>query len=73
MYNRDFERKFWLKVEKALQPNGCWLWVGRVAPSGYCQLHVGGRQKYVHRVAYEIVNGEIPNGLIICHKCDVWR
>ncbi|HLL71338.1 MAG TPA: HNH endonuclease signature motif containing protein [Pyrinomonadaceae bacterium] len=73
MYDRDFERRYWLKVKKELQPNGCWLWLGRPSPSGYCQLHVSGRQKYAHRVAYEIVHGEIPKGMVICHKCDVPR
>ena len=60
-----------MKVDKGVQPNGCRLWLGRASPSGYCQIHVSGSQKYAHRVAYEIAHGEIPKGMVICHKCDV--
>ncbi len=66
----DFERRFWLKVERGNQPHSCWLWRGRKLPSGYGRLHVKGRDAYAHRIAYEIVNGSIPKGLVICHKCD---
>jgi hypothetical protein len=46
--------------------SGCWLWEGYVR-SGYGRL----RGKSVHRLAWEEVNGPIPAGLSICHRCDV--
>lgn len=45
-----------------------------------CQIHQGkptntgyGRvgQKLAHRVAYEAAYGPIPDGLFVCHRCDV--
>lgn len=55
--------------------SGCHLWVGSVTIDGYGCFgwkHEDGRYKTVraHRVSYKIANGEIPDGLVICHKCN---
>lgn len=51
--------------------SGCWNWKGGVMKNGYGQfmttVHV---KEYAHRVSYQIFYGDIPEGLIICHKCD---
>lgn len=39
-------------------------------PWGYGQVGVDGKLELVHRVAWTLVNGEIPEGLIIRHACD---
>ncbi len=59
------------------EPNsGCILWIGRInKDTGYGQLACwapGTRRKYraAHRLAWEAVNGTIPTGLLVCHKCD---
>lgn len=39
-------------------------------PNGYGQIHKDGKTAYAHRVAYEIANGPIPDGLFVCHSCD---
>ncbi len=55
------------------EPNsGCWLWVGPVMSEGYGVLHVRslGRTLRAHRVSWELHNGPIPDGKIICHRCD---
>lgn len=44
--------------------SGCWLWL---KGKGYGQ-HKG---KPAHRYSYELHHGPIPQGLMICHKCDV--
>lgn len=49
----------------------CWLWQGSIAPNGYGKLGGGTSQLSAHRVAYELANGPIPEGLYICHTCDV--
>ena len=46
--------------------SGCWLWEGYIR-NGYGRL----RQKSVHRLAWEEVNGPIPPGLSVLHHCDV--
>lgn len=51
--------------------SGCWLWGGSANDRGYSQITVNGKPKYVHRISYEIHVGQIPDGLFVCHKCDV--
>jgi hypothetical protein len=49
----------------------CHYWTGSIAPNGYGQFDVGGKTKLAHRVAYEIYIGPIPDGLNVCHTCDI--
>jgi hypothetical protein len=43
----------------------CWLWTRYVRPSGYAVF--GGR--YIHRLAFELLVGPIPEGMEIDHLC----
>lgn len=51
--------------------NGCWEWQAAMMQSGYGKIsirrsvHTG-----AHRASYTVFNGEIPDGMVICHKCD---
>lgn len=47
--------------------SGCWLWMGVIHASGYG--HYNGKK--AHRLSWELHNGSIPDGMCICHKCDV--
>lgn len=60
-----------MQVERSPHPNGCWIWTGRGSHQGYGRVHVDGRDMKAHRVSYLLGCGEIPSGLVICHKCDV--
>jgi hypothetical protein len=54
---------------------GCILWNGPLR-HGYGVIHSGtskGRNLYAHRVAWELSNGPIPDGLHVLHRCDVKR
>jgi hypothetical protein len=54
------------------QDSGCWLWTRARNKGGYGQLMFEGvRNRGAHRVAYELANGPIPEGLLVCHRCDV--
>lgn len=49
----------------------CWEWKGKKDKDGYGRLRVGGRITIrTNRAAWIVANGEIPNGKMICHKCD---
>ncbi len=37
---------------------------------GYGQIGVGNKVLASHRVAYQLENGPIPPGMVVCHKCD---
>jgi hypothetical protein len=51
--------------------DNCWLWTGHRTVYGYGMVHYQGKQQYVHRLSYELFNGEFPKNMNICHKCDV--
>lgn len=57
---------------------GCWIWLGKTSPSdGYGRRHYrkDGRRFLVpvHREIWAYLNGPIPEGILICHKCDTRR
>lgn len=61
----DLATRLWGKVE----PTGfCWEWTGSKA-NGYGQIWSGGRLVRAHRVAYELLVGQIPDGLFLDHLC----
>ena len=63
----------------AYEPNsGCWLWTGVVSGFGYGRMTIGSRaggakrrQWSTHRLSYAHFRGPIPDGLLVCHRCDV--
>jgi hypothetical protein len=58
--------RFWAKVKKG---ESCWLWAAWRLPSGYGQIRAGERLLRAHRVAWELTNGPIPDGLCVLHNC----
>jgi hypothetical protein len=51
---------------------GCWLWSRRTRTGyGVVSLMGGVKKAFAHRLAWIEVNGEIPPGLFVLHKCDV--
>lgn len=65
-------RRFWSFVEKT---DDCWLWVGALKPTGYGLRSFSRDGRHftwlVHRLAYELEVGPIPDGMCVCHTCDV--
>jgi hypothetical protein len=49
---------------------GCRNWQGSTDTAGYGQIHAGKEMLRVHRLAYELETGPIPDGLCVCHRCD---
>lgn len=49
---------------------GCWVWTSTKTKSGYGRFRYGPRKAIAHRVAWEIFNGPIPDGMQVCHRCD---
>lgn len=64
------EDRFWLKVNKT---DTCWLWTGARKESGHGVIGLGKREQGLvraHRLSWTIHNGNIPKGMLVCHKCD---
>lgn len=49
----------------------CWEWTAYKLKTRYGYFsYKHAKAKYAHRVAYEMTFGEIPEGLLVLHKCD---
>lgn len=51
--------------------SGCWLWMGARDPYRYGVIWLDRRAVRAHRVAWKLYRGEIPQGKLVCHRCDV--
>src|SRR5689334_1517297 len=51
-------------------PEDCWPWTRAVVGFGYGHFKVAGRSVQTNRLAYELKNGPIPDGLCVLHRCD---
>jgi hypothetical protein len=49
--------------------DGCWLWTGTCTTHGFFGWN--GKMANAHRIAWMLFKGEIPEGLWVCHTCDV--
>ena len=51
--------------------DGCVEWPRGRSRSGYGQLRSEDRTPWLaHRLAWTLTNGPIPDGLLVCHRCD---
>jgi hypothetical protein len=64
--------RFNSKVDTSAGPDGCHEWTGYLDPVGYGRLFRGVNKSphWAHRLAWELANGEIGEGLYVCHHCD---
>ncbi len=67
------ESRFRSKVDRR-GPDECWKWTGYRFWDGYGGLRSdlavgGGRLIRAHRLAYELLVGPIPDGMVIDHLC----
>lgn len=52
--------------------SGCWIWLDALDKDGYGRLQLPGKRTVkAHRVSYELHIGPVPDGRIVCHRCDV--
>jgi hypothetical protein len=59
-----------LAANTVRKSNGCLEWTGTVNNGGYGQTWANGQQVLAHRLAYELENGPIPDGMKVLHRCD---
>ena len=66
--NLPLSQRFWMKVDKS-PSNNCWEWTA-CKDFGYGVFMVYGKKWRAHRYSWFIHNGEIPEGMLVCHHCD---
>lgn len=63
------ERQARRLLRDSVRVGACLIWQGTVFRNGYGVMRIHYRREYVHRIAYELANGPIPDGLHIDHLC----
>lgn len=58
---------FWNNVKKS---DTCWVYGKSSSRWNYGHVTINGKSVLAHRMSYTIHYGDIPNGMIVCHKCD---
>ena len=64
---RPVADRFWEKVRPA-PPMACWEWTAATS-HGYGVFVIERKNLRAHRVAYELMIGPIPQGLVLDHLC----
>lgn len=71
---RPWQERFHEKVDRSGGPDACWPWIGARKKSGgrghYGVVRIDGTLRTAHRVAWHLVNGEPPEGMLLRHRCD---
>jgi len=68
---KPIEEKLWPHLK--ITDSGCWEWQRAKDWDGYGALgwqRVGKLEQKAHRIAWILTFGEIPDGMLVCHKCD---
>jgi hypothetical protein len=60
---------FWKKIKKG-GDSECWNWTASKTKDGYGRFRNGPVMVLAHRFSFALKNGEIPSGILVCHKCD---
>lgn len=59
--------RFWSRVDTSMS---CWNWRGARSRFGYGKMVANGRYVDAHRLSYMLTKGDIPEGMMVCHRCD---
>lgn len=51
--------------------SGCWIFMGAIKTGGYGDIWRAGRVVGAHKASYELFVGDVPDGMDVCHICDV--
>lgn len=68
--NKEQQEAFWSKVYISNDKKACWPWTGARNTNGYGNVKINNKHLHSHRVAFELVNGNIPSRFMVCHTCD---
>lgn len=66
----DRAKNFWGRVRLTANDDLCWEWTGCRNKAGYGTILSDYKHTLTHRMAWELTNGKIPEGLYALHHCD---
>ena len=69
MIDKKIIARFESKIIKE-DHTSCWNWGAGCSGDGYGAFSYKGKTERAHRISWMLYNGDIPEGLLICHKCD---
>ena len=69
---REPIERFMDKVQIVAE-SGCWIWTGSVDKNGdgYANFSIKRKAIKAHRASWILHHGVIPEGMLVCHVCDV--
>lgn len=74
MAGREFFDPFviarFLSCSSLSDDDRCWQWHGLENTNGYGRFSYKDSHVLAHRLAFRIFVGAIPDGMVVCHKCD---
>ncbi len=64
--------RYWARIKfpEAIGTDECWESQHHTNYVGYPQVTINYRQILTHRLSWELANGPIPAGMLVCHSCD---
>lgn len=71
-YIKEVASNFWEKTDKK-EVHVCWNWKAFIRPDGYGTIQsslLKSKNFLAHRLSYLLHYGELPDGLLVLHKCD---
>lgn len=57
------------RINYRVSDSGCWEWAGYRSPEGYGRVGIRSKSQVAHRAYWEEVNGPVPKGMVLDHKC----
>ncbi len=63
------KQRFLKKID-ASNASGCWVWNANRHRQGYGKFKINNKDVSAHRASWILYIGEIPLGMLVCHKCD---
>jgi hypothetical protein len=63
-------KRFWSKVGPINPDTQCMLWEATLSGNGYGGFMINKKFLPAHRVAWMLSYGNIPEGFLVCHRCD---
>ena len=61
----------YIKLRTFETKGGCWIWDLSLNDAGYGKATYNYKDYKAHRLSYMAFKGTIPDGLVVCHTCDI--